>query len=59
LRRVDKNTSIRNGKFGPYVFYKTETMKKPSFINLKKCPHNVLEDDVAVIAKWVEETLTK
>ena len=59
LRVIDKNTSVRNGKFGHYVFYKTDTMQKPSFINLKKCPHNVLEDEEAVIAKWVEETLTK
>lgn len=33
----DKSISIRNGKFGPYIYYKTKQMKKPTFINIKKC----------------------
>ena len=27
--------SIRNGKYGAYIFYKTASMKKPRFLNLK------------------------
>ena len=36
--RLTDNASIRKGKYGAYVFYKTATMKKPSFLNIK-CPH--------------------
>ena len=35
LKQLDKNISIRKGKYGPYVFYKTDKMKKPRFINMK------------------------
>jgi DNA topoisomerase-1 len=36
LRIINSDIQIRNGKFGPYVFYKTDAMKKPKFIPLKK-----------------------
>ena len=29
---------MKMGKFGPYIFYKTTSMKKPKFLPLKKCP---------------------
>jgi DNA topoisomerase-1 len=32
LKNISCVASVRQGKFGPYVFYKTEQMKKPSFI---------------------------
>ena len=28
--------SIRKGKYGPYVFYKTNSMKRPKFIKITK-----------------------
>jgi DNA topoisomerase-1 len=36
LKVVSDSLSIRKGKFGPYIFYKTKTMKKPRFLKLKK-----------------------
>ena len=36
LREISDSISIRKGKYGPYVFYKTKTMNKPHFINMKK-----------------------
>ena len=36
ILQIDDKFSIRKGKYGPYVFYKTETMKKPKFLKLKK-----------------------
>ena len=36
LKEISKTASVRQGKFGPYVFYKTENMKKPRFISIKK-----------------------
>jgi len=34
LRTIDDYVSIRKGKFGPYIFYKTPFMKTPTFYNL-------------------------
>jgi DNA topoisomerase-1 len=59
LRELDGNTSVRNGKFGMYVFYKTENMNKPKFINIKKCPLNVLEDSKVQVLQWVQKTIQK
>tara|TARA_B100001287_G_scaffold221484_1_gene190592 strand:+ start:385 stop:2673 length:2289 start_codon:yes stop_codon:yes gene_type:complete len=35
LKQLNENITIRKGKYGPYVFYKTDKMKKPRFINMK------------------------
>ena len=35
LKELNNNITIRKGKYGPYVFYKTDKMKKPKFINMK------------------------
>ena len=34
LREINENASIRQGKWGPYVFYKTDKMKKPRFLKI-------------------------
>ena len=36
LKVLNKDISIRTGKFGPYIFYKTAKMKKPKFISINK-----------------------
>ena len=56
LRNLGKTMSIRSGKFGPYVFYKTDSMKKPKFFALKKCP---LSYDTCVdqdMISWITKT---
>lgn len=53
LRELSETASVRRGKFGNYIYYKTDTMKKPEFINLSNCPWNVLEDDAEKICKWI------
>jgi DNA topoisomerase-1 len=35
LRVLTPSLSVRNGKYGPYIFYKTEKMKTPKFYDLK------------------------
>ena len=35
VREITKEMTIRTGKFGDYIFYKTETMKKPRFKSMK------------------------
>jgi len=54
IREISDDISIRNGKFGHYIFYKTSSMKKPKFIKLKgfkgdynTCPKEEIEQYVA------------
>ena len=35
IKEINEEISIRKGKYGPYVFYKTKTMKRPKFISMK------------------------
>ena len=35
LKVITEDISVRKGKYGPYVFYKTNKMKKPKFIPMK------------------------
>ena len=36
LKTINEYASVRNGKWGPYVFYKTSSMNKPKFIKIPK-----------------------
>ena len=49
LKQLNENISIRKGKYGPYVFYKTDKMKKPRFVNMK----GKSIDDISI--SWVME----
>ena len=42
LRVLNENISIRKGKTGPYIFYKTASMHKPQFFPLKSFPIDTL-----------------
>lgn len=35
LLTLHEHASVRSGKYGPYIYYKTSTMKKPRFLTLK------------------------
>ena len=55
LRTINKYASVRDGKYGAYIFYKPPKYKKPKFVSLKGFPHNALKcEDVALI-EWIEE----
>jgi DNA topoisomerase-1 len=56
LRILNENLSIRSGKYGSYIFYKKTDMKKPKFLNIKKCPEEYLICDTDVLLKWIEKT---
>jgi DNA topoisomerase-1 len=56
LRVISETASVRKGKFGNYIYYKTADMKKPEFISLANCPFDVLEVEVAdaeKVSKWI------
>ena len=56
LRAINSELSIRNGKYGPYVFFKSDTMKKPKFFPLKKCPHEYKTCDIDTLTEWITDT---
>jgi DNA topoisomerase-1 len=66
LRTLDSNFSIRKGKFGNYVYYKTFKMKTPEFYNIKDFsktgkagvdqPVNALTCDAKIVIEWLKTT---
>ncbi len=60
VRELDKNVSVRNGKFGKYLYYKTEKMKKPNFISLQKCDFDYeRSNDISLFYKFIENSKIK
>jgi DNA topoisomerase I len=51
LKNIDKIASIRQGKWGPYVYYKTEKMTKPKFIPIKNIAWKEIDLD------WIYDNL--
>lgn len=56
LRKLTNNLSVRKGKYGPYVYYKTDVMKSPKFLNIKKFKGNYFECEVDELVNWLIET---
>jgi DNA topoisomerase-1 len=59
LRTIDENTTIRYGRYGPYIFHKTQKMSKPAFVALKgfaELHGNYITCDVAKIREWITAT---
>lgn len=56
LRILREDLSVRKGKWGPYLFYKTDKMKKPQFLKLKGCELNAITCNKEDILDWIEET---
>jgi DNA topoisomerase-1 len=55
-RNLDDNLSIRNGKFGDYIFYKTKTMKKPKFFKLNGFKEDYKTCEISILIKWINDT---
>ena len=53
LKIITQDISIRKGKYGPYIFYKTETMKKPRFMKLKDLSWKTMS--AAPILTWIRD----
>lgn len=51
LSEISKDISVRNGKYGPYIYYKTSKMKKPKFISMDKSI--TPESSHASIKEWL------
>jgi len=55
VRQITENISIRDGKYGNYIFYKTQKMKKPRFISLTGFKGNIQEETEDNVKKWIRE----
>ena len=51
LKKISNSASVRKGKWGPYVYYKTEQMKKPKFIPIKNIAWKEIDMD------WIYDNL--
>ena len=56
IRELNKNLSIRTGKYGDYIFYKTPKMKQPKFFKLNGFSEDYKNCDLNVLIKWIKET---
>ena len=54
IRIVNDDISIRKGKYGDYIFYKTAKMKKPKFISLKTFKLDYNKCSLNDITSWVK-----
>lgn len=59
VRIIDKSLSIRNGKYGDYIFYKTEKMSKPQFYKLSGFKENYKTCSISLLKQWINETYFK
>lgn len=56
LRTIDENTSIRKGKYGSYVYYKTQEMKKPQFFKTNSFKKGLLVCELTELKDWLKNT---
>tara|TARA_B100000900_G_C20596052_1_gene723460 strand:+ start:109 stop:2568 length:2460 start_codon:yes stop_codon:yes gene_type:complete len=55
VRKIDEHIAIRKGKYGDYIFYKTEKMKKPQFLKLYGFDDDYKNCNVLNIRSWIKE----
>ena len=56
VRRLNDNISIRKGKYGDYIFYKTLQMKKPDFYKLKDFSEDYKTCQINIILEWIKQS---
>jgi len=56
VRKISDSISIRNGKYGDYIFYKTSEMKNPTFLKLKGFTGNYKTCSLDNINEWIKDT---
>jgi DNA topoisomerase-1 len=56
VRAITDEISIRNGKYGDYIFYKTSLMKNPTFLKIKGFTEDYKTCPVANIIEWINTT---
>jgi DNA topoisomerase-1 len=54
IRFITNDISIRNGKYGPYVFFKTKKMTKPLFLKLTNFEGDYKTCTIAIFLEWLK-----
>ena len=55
VRKISNDLAIRKGKFGDYLFYKTQTMKKPQFFKLNEFNDDYKNCSLEFLKSWIKE----
>lgn len=55
IRKINENVSIRNGKYGDYIFYKTSKMKTPKFFKLDQFEDDYKNCNLKLLESWIKE----
>jgi DNA topoisomerase-1 len=56
VREINKNLSIRTGKWGDYIFYKKLRVKTPQFFKLNGFEHDYKKCDKKLLMDWIKQT---
>ena len=56
VREITPEMSIRKGKYGDYIFYKTNKMSKPRFLKLNGFKDDYKTCGIEVLKDWIKET---
>jgi len=65
MREINGEMSIRNGKFGPYIYYQPKNIKKPQFLKLKPFEDSLYSNskgdvittcELNILTKWIYMT---
>ena len=56
IRNINDQLSIRNGKYGNYIYYKTQSMKKPKFLSLQGFKDKIEEAVEEDLLTWIEKS---
>ena len=55
VRKISNDLTIRKGKFGDYIFYKTESMRKPQFLKLNGFNDDYKNCSIEFLKLWIKE----
>ena len=57
IRHINNTTSIREGRYGAYIYIKSNKQGgKPTFLHLKGFTHNPYLCDIKTLCEWVTKT---
>lgn len=55
IRTITDDASVRNGKYGNYIYYKTKKMARPIFLNIKSSDINIDTCTDSELIHWFEK----
>jgi DNA topoisomerase-1 len=55
VRELTGTMNIRTGKYGDYIFYKTDKMKKPRFLKLNGFMDDYKKCDLDIMMAWIKD----